>query len=200
MLRPSYNEQITGFGFNQVEPLTTSKNSTTPTFGKIVSTISEVGITQNSMMMHMHVGNTMNVLTNDQGAYGVLMGLDQNVRECYTYSINGILENVSEPVCGFIGTLEATHATDTIQDVEIMSLLPTKIGRSAGDHVTVDCNGFCRPNILPSGYTNIANVTGLMFGMMLLNDSGSSIEYLGLLSFEIQRWSDPDVSVRTPVV
>lgn len=200
MLRPSYNEQINGFGFNQKTNITADRPTTRAVFGSDLSCLSEVLTDQGSVILNSTNAFELNVLTQDQGGVGGLAPIDPDIRNCYSYSISAVVKSQTGCLCGFIGSLETAWLTDTIQTAELLALLPTNIHRAGGDIVHAYAQGFARPNVLPSTYANIANVVGLIFGMGLFNETGATIEMKYIVSVEVQRWSDPDVGVRTPVV
>ncbi len=196
MLRPSYNEQILGFGFVKTE-LAATVTSTTPIWGDTIDTYSEV-IPNIGQCLFSSATKNLSVLNDDQAGVGVLAPMNTGGRECYTFSMNGIAKGLLTPF-GFVGTLEIAHVVDTIQSVRILALLPIKTFASAEIN-QFSCEGFVRPNVDVSTYTNIASVTGLMFGIGFANITGGTITSNHIISFEVQRWVDPEVNIRTPVV
>ncbi len=202
MLRPSYNEQIHGFGFSSLDPLSGDRASTTARYSATIDTVLEAIPDIGSKHMFSDIAGFLNVGTSEHGGIGVLAPLSSDTRECYSYSMNGYLLAAHAAVFGFVGTLEETHVAGTEQPVIIRSFLPVKVYRDSVDkNSTVSCEGFCRPNINPSAYSNIANVTGLAFGIGIVIDTGSAgLSLLWNLSFEVQRWENPDVQIHTPVV
>lgn len=200
MLRPSYNEQIHGFGFNVQSTLTGTETSTQAIFSPTCDVVSEVVGDQGSVLIATGNTNKLNVLTAHQAGFGAFIGLSADERQCYSYSMNGVAKSGGEALFAFVGTLEVAHAVDVVKTCNIMACLPIHVSNQIDLRVGFHSAGFVRPNINPEGYANIGNVTGLIFGVAILNSSGGTIAFNMLMSCEIQRWVDPDVNIHTPVV
>ncbi len=197
MLRASYNEQINGFGFTE-SALNASVTSTSLGFDAEISTVTKTLPDMGSIVMRSLDSKIYTIGTATKAGIGVLMGLDKDTRECYSYSMAGI---VSEDftMFGYMGILETAQIDDTVQDVKLLAYLPTRTNQVNGTGF-MESRGFVRPSVLPSSYGNIANVVGLVFGLGMFNESGGALATHYHFSFEVQRWVNPDIQVHTPVV
>lgn len=202
MLRPSYNEQIHGFGFDAAQPITANRVALTTVFGPTISVLTEVVSDQGAKFLHTTQNFHLEVQVSEQGGIGVLVPMSLETRECYSYSMSGNLVAKTSPCFGFVATLEATHAQDTVQAAVIRAILPTRqYAADGGQYTYVTSSGFVRPNVNPSTYGNIANVTGLVFGIGIMREIGTTTVNVQFgISFEVERWINPDVDIRTPVV
>lgn len=199
MLRPSYNEQINGFGFAKHE-LNASVVTLTESYDSIISVVTEVISEQGSMVFFTKASKVISIGNNDQGGVGVLIPMSADTRECYSYSMAGVLGHDTLQGFAFCATLEDTYAQDTIQEAKIRCILPSTQVQSNTNNATIHAQGFVRPNINPSGYADIDDVTGLVFGIGFINSTGGALGTEFVMSFEVQRWNNPDVNIRTPVV
>lgn len=200
MLRPSYHEQVHGFGFTALDPLSASKSSTTGIFTATVDTVLEAVTDLGASHLFSGSSDTIAIGAGEVGAIGVLAPFSGDTRECYSFSINGMLKGGNNVAFAAVGTLEETHVAGTIQPVVIRSYLPLHQYNNALMS-NISCSGLIRPNVNPSGYGSIASVTGLAFIVgIAIEAAGVTSNMLFGMSFEIQRWVDPDINIRTPVV
>ncbi len=197
MLRPSYNEQIQGFGFSR-RTLGIARSTTKPVFDNSLTVVSETTTNLGATIMNGD-SNAFSVLQDDQGGIDIHCPFSADTRECYSYAMSGMFNQPALSYFAFMGLQEVAHTQDGASAVEIFAMLPAKIMLQT-NIVQVSAEGFVRPNVNPSTYANIGNVTGIIFGIGMMQEGSGTLACKYLASFEVQRWNDPDINVRTPVV